>query len=326
VDDDFFTIGGHSLVGMQMIFRATQALGVEIPLRALFEAPTVARLAEWVEQHGGDTPAQPLVALRTGGEARPLFLVHPVGGTVHCYTELAGHLGEGQPVYALQSRGLDPAHAPATCVEAMADDYLAELRAVQPAGPYRLGGWSMGGVVAFEMARRLRAAGEEVEMLALIDSVLPAAGANAQGEHAWERLADFARHLDLPVERMADAAEAGADVAPEARLEWVWERARRAGDLPADLTFADIRRYHEVYHANSGALARYLPGPYDGTLTLYRAAERADADVARWEALAPGRLTVHTTHAGHFGMVRKPFVRELAASLATSLNDALSGA
>ncbi|HEU0078664.1 MAG TPA: amino acid adenylation domain-containing protein, partial [Longimicrobiaceae bacterium] len=157
VRDDFFEMGGHSLLAVRLVARVETVLGARLPLTTLFAAPTIEALALVLREGTADGGASPLVPVRASGERAPLFFVHPVGGDVLCYAPLARHLDAGQPFYALRSRGLDGGEPPRATVEAMAADYLDAMRAVQPRGPYRLGGWSMGGVVAWEMARRLEA-------------------------------------------------------------------------------------------------------------------------------------------------------------------------
>src|SRR5262249_20922863 len=128
---------------------------------------------------------------------RPFFCIHPAGGTVFCYKELSNLLGPEQPFYGLQARGLNGEQAPATRVEDMAADYIDALRTVQPAGPYALGGWSIGGVVAFEMARQLEAQGQRVDRLALLDSDFPEKDPPALDPATF--LIEFALHAGLEV-------------------------------------------------------------------------------------------------------------------------------
>ncbi|HEV2761391.1 MAG TPA: amino acid adenylation domain-containing protein, partial [Pyrinomonadaceae bacterium] len=170
VRDSFFDLGGHSLLATRLMYRVNEWTGKRVPLSVLFGESTVERLAAYLRGGAQDSAQGALVGIQTGGEARPFFCVHPAGGNVFCYAELARGLGEDQPFYALQSKGLTGAGAAHESVEEMAAAYVEELRAVQPAGPYALGGWSMGGVVAFEMARQLERAGERVALLALLDA------------------------------------------------------------------------------------------------------------------------------------------------------------
>ncbi|HEY0409314.1 MAG TPA: non-ribosomal peptide synthetase, partial [Candidatus Dormibacteraeota bacterium] len=190
VHDSFFDLGGHSLLAVRLLARIRRQLGRDLPLASLFASPTIEHLAALLGGGEGPAASTPMVALQTAGTRRPLFLVHPVGGSVFCYTELARALGPDQPVYGLQAPEEGPAPA---SLEEMAERYLAALRAVQPEGPYRLGGWSLGGVVAFEMARQLAARGEAVEQLAVLDVLAPGRGGDAVDEgtlRAW-----FARDL-----------------------------------------------------------------------------------------------------------------------------------
>ncbi|MBV9775217.1 MAG: amino acid adenylation domain-containing protein, partial [Gemmatimonadetes bacterium] len=171
VRDSFFDLGGHSLLAVQLMSKLEKATGVQVPLASLFEAPTVERLAEAVRRGGGATSL--LVPMRRGGSRAPLFLVHPGGGNLMAYAALVKELGAEQPVYGLRSRGIERDEKPNWTMEEMARDYLAAIREVRPSGPYRLGGWSLGGVIAFEMARQLEAEGETVERLVLVDSRSP---------------------------------------------------------------------------------------------------------------------------------------------------------
>src|SRR5207253_11167405 len=128
-----------------------------------------------------------LVAIQPQGSQPPFFCVHPIGGSVFCYRDLARHLGSDQPFYGLQARDLVPNQEPHASVETMAADYIEALRIIQPTGPYRLGGWSLGGVVAFEMAQQLQRQGESISVLALIDSVSPALMSNpAHNPHSGD--------------------------------------------------------------------------------------------------------------------------------------------
>ncbi len=234
IDDDFFALGGTSISGAILIYRLQEALSEVVHVVAIFDHPTVASLAEYLrERHAGaELAGVPpgrgvLVPLQTGASGRrPLFCVHPVGGEVVAYRPLARHLGAGQPVYGLQSP--DP---PLADLREMAGRYAAAVREVQPEGPYRLAGWSMGGVVAYEMARQLQALGEKVEVLALIDSISPTrwAGEPEPGETGMVALfaSDLARLQGLAI---PDVDLSGVDA--DGVLALLLDLGRRAGLLP----------------------------------------------------------------------------------------------
>jgi amino acid adenylation domain-containing protein len=173
VRDGFLDLGGSSLVALRLHAEIERRSGRRVPLASLFDAPTVERQAALLDGDAADGAPRSLVAIQPKGAGPALYCVPGHGGTVVCFHELARQLGPEQPLYALQPRGLDDDRAPATRIEEMAAEYLEEIRERQPAGPYLLGGFCLGALVAFEMARRLHAAGEQVGLLALFDPRRP---------------------------------------------------------------------------------------------------------------------------------------------------------
>ncbi|MCF2133805.1 MULTISPECIES: non-ribosomal peptide synthetase [Mycetohabitans] len=170
--DSFFALGGHSLLAVQMISRSRTALGVSIPMHLLFDAPSLAALAQRVSAQGSvpDDSFAVLLPIQSHGSRPPLFCVHPVTGLSWHYRGLTSHLEANQPVYGLQARGLDSVSPLALTIEAMAADYIQQIRLVQPEGPYYLLGWSLGGNVIHSMATQLEQQGERVALLAVLDA------------------------------------------------------------------------------------------------------------------------------------------------------------
>ncbi|MHC4429507.1 MAG: non-ribosomal peptide synthetase, partial [Planctomycetota bacterium] len=167
VTDDFFALGGNSITAIRLLTRVEQETGHSATLAALIENGTPEKLAEAFRRDSRSEPeSTPAVPIRSGGSGRPLFCVHPSSGTVACLAELARHLGEDRPFWGLEARGVDGVAATQDRIEDMASTYLAAVRSIQPHGPYLLAGYSFGGVIAFEMAQQLRAAGQEIALLA----------------------------------------------------------------------------------------------------------------------------------------------------------------
>ncbi|MGQ4712493.1 amino acid adenylation domain-containing protein [Streptomyces anulatus] len=170
IDDDFFALGGDSLTATRLTGRVRAVLGVEVGIATLFRAPNVAEFTERMGAGVEEDPFEVLLPLRPGNGGPALFCVHPAAGISWTYSGLLRHIDPEIPVYGIQARGLaGPAELPESIGE-MAADYLEQVRSVQPSGPYRLLGWSIGGVVAQEMAVRLQEAGEQVELLAALDA------------------------------------------------------------------------------------------------------------------------------------------------------------
>ncbi len=316
VHQDFFDLGGHSLLAIRLMTRIRETFGLHLPLATIFEAGTVAELAE-VVRAGEAARRRALVPIQPSGE-RPFFCVHPVGGNVLCYAELSRALPGEQPFYGLQRPELEILGREAG-VEEQAACYLEAIRAVQPEGPYRLGGWSMGGLVAYEMARLLEAEGAAVERLAVIDVPASRGGAAGTAPDDAQLIALFATDLGgLLGQRIQVPVEELRTLPKEALFPQVFEMAKSAGVLPAEMGFEEAELLFELFKSNQLAMRRYETPPYGGSLVLLRGAESlADAPdpTLGWGELAAGGVEVVTVPGTHYGMVRPPHVAELAAAL-----------
>ena len=170
IRDDFFDVGGHSLLAARLVFRIQTTFGRNLPVATLLHSSTIEQLAAVLRAPENREVWDPLVMLQSGLPTRPpMFFVHGAFGDVLCYSDLAQALGPDQPCYVLQAIGLDGVREPLDCVEDMAAEYIQEIRDIQPTGPYCLAGFSIGGTIAFEMARQLVEAGEEVPILGVFD-------------------------------------------------------------------------------------------------------------------------------------------------------------
>ncbi|GAA1302508.1 amino acid adenylation domain-containing protein [Saccharothrix xinjiangensis] len=288
VHDDFFELGGHSLLVTDLVGRVREALGREVSIRDLFVAPTPAALAE--RAGGPADPLEVLLPLRAEGAGPPLFCLHPGLGLGWCYGPLARR--STGPVHAVQARGLRVGEEPATTVEEMVADYVEVIRSAHPSGPYRLLGWSSGGLLAHRVATALRAAGARVELLALVDAYPPDPG----GAGEWSEDEAYAQLAgDLGVDPRTLDDRGAADLA--ARLA---DLGHPMGHLPG----GDPRTASAVF-VNTSRLTRDVRlDPFDGDVVVFTAegtARRGDPrwSAAAWRGLTGGRLAEHVVPGGH---------------------------
>ncbi|MCS4321940.1 non-ribosomal peptide synthetase DhbF [Bacillus subtilis] len=261
IDDRFFDLGGHSLLAVQLMSRIREALGVELSIGNLFEAPTVAGLAERLEMGSSQSALDVLLPLRTSGDKPPLFCVHPAGGLSWCYAGLMTNIGTDYPIYGLQARGIGQREELPKTLDDMAADYIKQIRTVQPKGPYHLLGWSLGGNVVQAMATQLQNQGEEVSLLVMLDA--------------------YPNHF-LPIKEAPDDEEAliallalgGYD--PDSLgdkpldFEAAIEILRRDGSALASLDETVILNLKNTYVNSVGILGSYKPKTFRGNVLFFR--------------------------------------------------------
>ncbi len=312
---NFFELGGHSLTAVQLMGQIKQEFMIDLSLAALFQQPSIAELAALVRQQSPmERGHDCLVPIRAKGQQRPLFLVHAALGTVLCYATLARHLGADQPVYGLQAIGQDGTSAPLTSIEAMARHYIQAMRRVQPHGPYRVMGWSSGGVIAYEIAQQLIAVGETLELVGLIDSYVPAAD--------YDELSSLLALRELwPVSFEREELES---VAPQARRAWV---AQRFAD--ADIVLPGERAsYLDVILANARADSMYRPQRSAFALHMFRADRAEDAGTVKtdpapaWKSVSTQVIELRTFDASHSAILRDPWAAQLALAIGEALDAA----
>lgn len=322
-DEDFFDLGGTSVVALRLCNEIREQTGRELPPSTLFDAPTIARMATAILAASA-RPFASVVALKPTGQARPLFLVHGLAGDVLELRALAQRLPADRPVLGLRARGLDPRERPHATVEEMAEDYVARVRRWQPAGPYFLAGYSFGGLVAFEMARRLRGEGDEVAFLGLLDTNLHHDCLPPRQRLAFRLLRKVHRvttRLGAPRSRLLAVARERGRAAIEVRLHATCGEASspETGPLTPVMTRLEALAWH--------AFRAYRPGWYGGVVTFFRAGARPPDycyPIPLWAEVVRGRLDICDVPGDHFAMIREPLVDVLARRLAERLGTGLA--
>ncbi|MFJ7900277.1 amino acid adenylation domain-containing protein [Streptomyces sp. NPDC096198] len=321
VHTGFFALGGNSLLAVRLMARIGARLKRSLPLSVLFARPTIATLAEAVRDTGATTARTALVPIRTEGSRPPLFFVHPVGGDVLCYAELAQLLDPEQPFYALQV----PDGPELTTVADLAAHYADAVTEAYPEGPCRLGGWSMGGVVALETARHLTRAGRHVESVTVIDLMEPPGPAAGEPVDDAVLLSWFARDLaglGGHTWEPDPAAFRTAGALPDA-LAALHTEARHRSVLPPDLDTATLAAIYARFARNFRALLAHEPHPYPGPVRFLRAQDGApDTAVTAWKALFPHDTRIVDLPGDHYTVMQQPRLRRLADELTSWLDHA----
>lgn len=339
-DDDFFVLGGYSLLVTRLMGRVAQEFGVVVPLPQIFETPTVRELAAFIDQArlpGGKRRAvtRSLVPIQPNGARPPLFCAHPIGGGAFCYQLLADYLGPDQPVYGLQARGLLPGEQPQSSIPEMAAAYLQEVRLVQAEGPYHVLGYSLGGLIAFEMAQQLRAAGAEVALLALVDTGVPRDFSIAGAR--WQYLRHVGRRVPYHLRRVLTQTpgEMVQYLGTRTRV-FAWQMGRfwmrglvrvvHAARPQADASTTLSRQIESVTRACGQAAHDYRPAVYGGAV-LYFGSLPAGPSIGKdhpkaWAALARGGLDLHVVGGDHSTMLDDPQVGKIAFLIQQTLGAA----
>jgi thioesterase domain-containing protein len=344
VRDNFFDRGGHSLLAVRLFARIEQEFHRHLPLATLFRGPTVEELARVLTEGEGPGPWSCLVPVQPGGALPPFFCAHAIDGDVVCFAELARELGPDQPFYGLRARGLDGEEPPHTRVEDMAAHYLAEVRRLQPEGPYHLGGFSSGVLIALEMAQQLVAGGQRVGLLACLDRLPVAAGTRPRRPGYRRLLANFVTNLIYWADDFVRCSRAVqlARIRDRGRTLRNWlarpftgsprHSSQLAGvieewvaPLPEHRREARLR----FLEAHDRAYRAYQPRPYPGRITLFWARRQPlfslQDPVPEYGPLAAGGVEVRVVLGSHRGILQAPQVRALAQQLRDSLGNARAG-
>ncbi|MBT7755476.1 MAG: amino acid adenylation domain-containing protein, partial [Candidatus Magasanikbacteria bacterium] len=327
-EDDFFELGGHSILAIRLLSRIHSEFGRDLPVATLLSSSSFKAQVE-ILSTCEDPPPNLIVDLNSGkGSLPPLFLFHAIGGGAHIYNMLARHLNPRMPVFGMQSPGLCGADEPQN-VEELAALHIAAMRTQQPNGPYKLAGWSFGGILAYEVAQQLTAAGESVAALELIDSYTPAAVL------ALEQKLNESLRFDVETTRIL----AFANSLHNGNSELLAELEQMAGTKPAQALLAHLnatlfddsahlKRLFEIFKTHLAAMNSYVPKSYMGGSVTLISADHAfgkglnAAPGHGWNSIIPAaKLTRRAIMiASHYNILAEPNVRDLATILGDDLD------
>lgn len=330
VDQNYFDLGGDSVLAVHLFAEIEKVFNVKLPLATLFEAPTIQDLAEVLRSEAPSDGWSPLVPIQDSGSRPVFFCVHGAGGNVLIYRELSQNLGSDQPFYGLQSQGLDGAYPPLTRIEDMAALYVKAIRRRQPHGPYLIGGYCGGGLIAFEAAQQLRSEGEEIALLALLDTMnfshIPPLSIWSRAYYSCERVwfhaanfmrLDFQGKVSFFGEKMRVLRN---------RLPVWWGMVLAKIEKNSRSTNSGSRVLGNIWRANDLACQEYVPKPFPGVVTDFRPLKQYrafDKPNTKWDRLALQGQTVVVLPVYPAGMLLEPFVKHLADALRKAIDGAI---
>jgi len=322
LDDDFFELGGQSLIVVRLFSKIKKKYGINLGLSTLFEARTVRTLAQLVREarrnaNSDPAPGRALVAIQPKGTRPPLYVISGLGGNVIKFHSMVYYLGEDQPVYGLLPRGLDGGEPYHTSVEEMAGYYVEAIRKVQAEGPYRLVGYSFGGAVAFEVARQITAQGGAVSLLGMFDTI------------EWHYMEQVKKSLGFRERLGVYKTQFNVDMLDENPLRSLWKRVKSKSSRMLSRIFPGLVRPvppsgGTIEDVNALAGANYRPDVYPGRLTLFRSTARGplhgDDEFLGWGGLAAEGIEVHHIPSTHLDILQEPGVRVLSDKLRECLD------
>ncbi|MEM9926162.1 MAG: amino acid adenylation domain-containing protein [Cyanobacteria bacterium P01_D01_bin.50] len=326
VKDNFFELGGHSLLAISLMAKIQRSFDKQLPLSTLLTNRTIEDLASLIGEEKQQKTSS-LVPIQTQGNKQPFFCVHAAGGHVLCYQELSHALGNNQPFYGIQAQGFNQGEKVFTKVEDMAEFYVQTIQEFQPKGPLQIGGWSFGGVVAFEMAQQLVQQGREVSLLAILDAWVPILldpNKKIDNPYLTGALSRYFGGAFGRVNLVSEDELAGLN--PEEKIEFIIEKAEKLGLFPPEASREQNRRFIDVIVGTLKATYVYKRRPYPGKVTVFRPRERhyhaPDPQlvwVELYAILDAADLELNLVPGNHFNFLQEPNIKVLAERLSSSL-------
>ncbi|MGH3779458.1 MAG: condensation domain-containing protein, partial [Pseudonocardiaceae bacterium] len=318
IDDDFFDLGGHSMLATRLAARVRATLGVELALQALFDAPTPAGLATRLQMDDPGNVFDVILPLRTQGRHPPLFCIHPRGGISWSYCGLIKYLGPDHPIYGVQARSLARPEPRPTSIEQMAADYANQIRKVQPVGPYCLLGWSFGGLVAHAVATELQQHGDQVALLAILDAYPTC------GHHAHKEVRALDEH-DMLI-ALLDTVDHDLKIEIREGKSLTYANAmgilRSRGSALASLEEHHLSTLSEISTNNSHIAIDFIPSRFRGDLLLFTATiDQAGGTFipGAWQPYIDGNVEIRDIHSRHDHMMRPTSLAQVGPILAAKL-------
>ncbi|MHC5939086.1 amino acid adenylation domain-containing protein [Nostoc sp.] len=322
VTDNFFELGGHSLLAIRLIAQIEKQLGYSLPVVSFFREGTVEKIALYLEGESKPSNTDVLLTLQPKGDRLPLFLVHPGAGYALSYSIFATILGKKQPLYAFQAPGLDGEQQPLDSIEAMASTYIKAMREIVPNGPYLLGGYSFGGLVAFEIASQLEAAGERIENLLIIDThpPLPNMEKEALLDDEAALLAFMVKQIGLHFNESVNVSlEELAVLDTQKRFEHVLQLLQYHEIVSPNSGKNLVQGLLNVFKANTQASLCYQPKPIKSPLSLFKTVALTQQfptdDSAGWQKLTSNQVRVCSITGEHESLMKEPDVKDLTAAI-----------
>ena len=315
INDNFFELGGHSLLAMRLLTQIEEQFGKDIQLVSLFQDPTIRHLAKVLTEETDSETTAKLIFMNDGRSGSPIYFVHPSGGSVHHYTDLAKHLAPHLPVVGIQAKGMNSKEEIHTSIEAMASTYVEMILDHQKQGPYYIASYSFGVVVIHEMARQLLAMGHQIGLLAQLDQG-PEIDDDLYADDAEMLSKLFKRYfkLDPEILRALDKEE---------MFKFVFKKAKKAKIIPRFIRLKEFSHYIRINQAQTQAWLRYQMQPVKQDMSLFRSEENKDANPADlgWSKFIDGDISIIDVPGDHLSMLKEPHVQELAAKLNLSLKN-----